>query len=280
LDPSGDFKAMVICVHGLGLEHKSFASFAERIAPEGFVTVAFDVRGFGSYAQTKGKEHIDMDGCISDLRTVVSLLRRDNPNMPLFLLGESMGGAIALRLTAEAPNLIDGLICSVPSGSRYKAKRTAFKVALLYLSNRNKPYNVGEGVVKQATAQQSVREEWTTDPAARLKLSPRELLQFQRFMDQNPKYAKLIKVTPTVILQGDDDRLVKKKGNFDLFEALPCDDKAMILVGHTEHLIFEAGQFRDGLAMGVVGWMQSHMPVCQIAPGKEAMSPQAVIHTP
>ncbi|HEY9778128.1 MAG TPA: alpha/beta fold hydrolase [Planktothrix sp.] len=268
LDPGVEPKAVLICVHGLGLEHKSFDSFARRIAPEGFITVAFDVRGFGSYLTDKGRERLDMDGCIDDLKTVAKVLRRDNPNLPLFVLGESMGGAIALRLTAEAPDLIDGLVCSVPSGSRYKSRRTALNVALRYIGNKNKPFNVGAGVVKQATNQKSVRDEWTNDPMGRLKLSPSELVQFQRFMDANAKYAKRIKVTPVMIFQGDDDKLVKEKGTYDLFEALPSQDKAMVIVGSTEHLIFEAGQFRDGLAMGVVGWLESHVPVCQIAPGQ------------
>jgi alpha-beta hydrolase superfamily lysophospholipase len=86
-------------------------------------------------------------------------------------------------------------------------------------------------------------------------------------MDQNPKYAKEVKTTPVMVFQGDEDKLVKKKGTYDLFEALASQDKAMILVGHTEHLIFEAGQFREGITLGVIGWMSAHMPACQITPG-------------
>jgi hypothetical protein len=28
-----------------------------------------------------------------------------------------------------------------------------------------------------------------------------------------------------------------------------------VIIGNTEHLIFEAGQFKDDLTLGVLGWM-------------------------
>jgi esterase/lipase len=139
-------------------------------------------------------------------------------------------------------------------------------VAIHYLHDRNKPFNMGEQVVKQATDKESVREKWMNDPLAKLKLTPRELLTFQRFMDRNPFYARQIKSTPVLVFQGDDDRLVKKKGTYSLFESLASNDKAMVLVGHTEHLIFEAGQFRDGITMGVIGWMAAHMSAPKTLP--------------
>ena len=32
----------------------------------------------------------------------------------------------------------------------------------------------------------------------------------------------------------------------------------MVVVGGTEHLIFESGQFKNGITLGVVGWMFAH----------------------
>lgn len=257
-DPNVEAKAVLICVHGLGLHHKSFNSFARRIAPRGIVTISFDVRGFGTYLASKGQDDLQIEDCVKDLIEVIKLIRDDNPDKPLFVLGESMGGAIALHVAAQAPELMDGVICSVPSGARHQGASTALKVGFKYIKSKNKPMNIGEQVIKQATEQESLRSDWSNDPSARLKLTPKELVSFQTFMGQNIDVAKRIKNTPVILFQGDNDRLVKKTGTYDLFEAIGSKKKTLILLGNTEHLIFEAGQFQDDVTLGVIDWMTFH----------------------
>jgi len=109
-DPRVEQTALLICVHGLGLHHRSYESFAKRIQGAGVTTVSFDVRGFGSYLDARGHDKLNMEDCVSDLENLVGVLRKDNPNVPLFLLGESMGGAIVMRLAARKGKLIDGLV--------------------------------------------------------------------------------------------------------------------------------------------------------------------------
>ncbi len=257
-DPNAPVNAVLVCVHGLGLHHRSFDSFARRIAPRGIVSVSFDVRGFGTYLASKGQDTLEIQECVNDLKDVIAVLRRDYSNKPLFVLGESMGGAIALHVAAEAPELLTGLICSVPSGSRHQSATTAVKVGLRYISGRNIPMDIGGQVIKQATSKEALRTTWSSDPSARLKLTPKELVNFQSFMDQNIAAAKRINKTPVILFQGDDDKLVKKTGTYELFEALATDKKTLVLLGHTEHLIFEAGQFQDDVTLGVIDWMTFH----------------------
>ncbi|MDX2107464.1 MAG: alpha/beta fold hydrolase [Candidatus Melainabacteria bacterium] len=257
-DPRVEQTALLICVHGLGLHHRSYESFAKRIQREGVTTVSFDVRGFGSYLDARGHDRLNMEDCVSDLENLVGVLRKDNPKVPLFLLGESMGGAIVMRLAARKGKLIDGLICSVPSGSRYRSHRQALSVGLHFLKNKNRPFDIGTRIVNQATSESRLRESWSNDPSSRLRLSPQELLEFQHFMDKNVEFAKQITETPVIIFQGDDDKLVKKTGTYDLFESVANPKKTLVMLGETEHLIFEAGQFKEDVTMGVLGWMSAH----------------------
>jgi alpha-beta hydrolase superfamily lysophospholipase len=259
LDPSVETKAILICVHGLGLHHHSFDSFCRRVAPDGIMSIAFDVRGFGTYVEANGFEKLSMDECVEDLRSLTKTLRRDYPNFPIFLMGESMGGALALRVVAKSPENIDGLICSVPAGTRYKSLTQAIHVGAEFLKNKNKPIAV-ETVVNQATSSEELRKAWLNDPYSRLQITPEELLNFQAFMDQNPEYAKQIVEKPVILFQGHDDKLVKESGTLDLFNALGTPKKSLVLIGNTEHLIFEAGQFKDEITLGVIGWMIANSP--------------------
>jgi alpha-beta hydrolase superfamily lysophospholipase len=258
LNPLVEERGIVIAIHGLSLEHSSYDALARELAEAGFITVAFDVRGFGAYRQALGAEQVNFDECQRDLKLVVAAIRDDNHRIPLFILGESMGGAIALQFAAQNPQLVDGLIASVPAGKRFKQKRTAVKVAIHYLENKNRTFNIGTDVINQATQDPQLRETWAEDPKTRSTLSPRELLAFQQMINRNLEYAKEIQSTPVVIFQGVSDELVKPEATYDLFRAIACKDKSFIMVGNAEHLIFEEGCFTAFVLKGLVAWMESH----------------------
>lgn len=258
LDPKQEVKAIVFCIHGLGLHHKSYEPLAKSLAPLKIMTIAMDVRGFGTYMEAAGFEKLSMQDCVDDLKGIVKILRKDYPRTPLFILGESMGGALALRVVAELPGEVDGLICSVPSGARYKSAATALKIGANFLLDKTKPVPVGYSVIKQATQDPEIQRSWIDDPNSRLQLSPEELINFQLFMDENSKFATQIKDKPVILFQGHNDRLVKEQGTLDLFNALGTPQKTIILLGDTEHLIFEVGQFKAELPFLLDAWIKTH----------------------
>ena len=266
INPHREPAGIIICVHGLGLHHRSFDSFARQMIKEGFIVIAFDVRGFGSYLSSQGQEKLDLDACVNDLKDVVSEIKGDYKDQPLFMLGESMGGAIALRFAAKFPELTDGVVCAVPASKRYKAGTTALTVALHYVSDPNRPFAIGKKVVEQSTSRSSERQKWKQDPSSRLELTPKELLAFQKFMNENTFYAKKITHTPVIVFQGDEDRLVKKSSTYALFDALATKQKTLVVIGGAEHLIFEAPRFKEDITSGIVGWLQAHGARCEYLP--------------
>ena len=106
----GQVTMVLLCIHGLGLNSKSYENFGLQMAKLGVATYAIDVRGFGNWMKREGEEQIDFEACLSDIEKVLKALHTGYPHLPVYLLGESMGGAIALRVTAIHPELVDGLI--------------------------------------------------------------------------------------------------------------------------------------------------------------------------
>ncbi len=201
---------------------------------------------------------MDFEGCLADIKSTLKVIRRAHPGKPVFLLGESMGGAIALRAVARYPELVDGLVSSVPAGDRFKQGQTSLKVALHFLAGPDRPMNVGESVIKQATDKPELRAAWQNDPLARMKLSPKELIQFQSFMNQNHESAREIKDKPVLIVQGVLDKLVRPEGTVELFNKLSTTDKEIALIPNGEHLIFEENQFSDQVVEKLVAWVELH----------------------
>ncbi|HEY9680444.1 MAG TPA: alpha/beta fold hydrolase [Oculatellaceae cyanobacterium] len=264
VDPLVKPKACLLCIHGLGLYSGSYEDFGKWMARRGVGTYAIDVRGFGSWMQVKGDDDIDFAACLKDIQKTLKSIRTANPGLPVYILGESMGGAISLKAAALYPDLIDGLISSVPAGSRFKQKKTDIKVALEFLTGPNKQHNMGKSVVSQATENDKLRKDWEGDPMDRMQFSAKQLMQFQKFMNENHDAAKLISKSPVLVLQGSEDKLVKPEGTWELFSEIESADKTFLAVP-SEHLIFEeqqdhAQKFDERVSRLVMTWLQTHLP--------------------
>lgn len=235
--------ACLLCIHGLGLQSNSYEYFGKEQSRRGLAVYSIDVRGFGSWMQSGGKSKVDFNQCLEDIKQSLQSIRAANPGLPVYVLGESMGGAIALRAASMYPDLIDGLISSVPAGERFQQERTSAKVFLNLLSGRN-IMDVGSGIVNQATQNIKLKSQWQGDPLARLNLKPEELIQFQDFMNFNHDAARKVSTMPVLFVQGNGDQLVKPEGTWQLFNAVASKDKSFFAVPG-EHLIFEEAQTQD-----------------------------------
>ena len=250
--------AAIICIHGLGLENRAFQHTAKRLVERGYLVAALDVRGFGAWVNTRGEEDLDYDSCLSDIKDAVSIFKEKNPGIPIYVLGESMGGAIALRAAAKLGSEINGVISSVPSAERFQQRRMSLQTAMHFIVDPKKPFDVGEFVAERATSEESMRQKWANDPKARLDLSAVELMKFAVFMRTTKRACEDIKTTPVLVLQGLKDRLVKPKGTFELFEAVESEDKSMIVQGLSEHLMFETPKPDPSVIDAVDSWLRQH----------------------
>ncbi|MBY0357685.1 MAG: lysophospholipase [Candidatus Obscuribacterales bacterium] len=259
IDPEQKLKGVILCVHGLGLHKGTYAQFGERMAKEGYAVYAVDVRGFGAFLEMPGQRKCDFPKCLDDVRAALELVRKTHPQLPVFLLGESMGGAIAIRVTSMHPELVEGLISSVPGAARYGQTKNAIKVGLKLLSAPNAEMDVTDVVVNQSTKKEELKKAWSKDPLARFNLSPIELLQFQQFMEENSKSAKRIKKTPVLMVQGASDALVRQDSNISIVNRIQSEDSQLILVEGGEHLIFEEGQFDENVIKILSEWLEQHL---------------------
>ena len=107
-------QAVIVAVHGMNDYSRGFAIPAPRWAELGFTTYAYDQRGFG---RSPGAGRWHGSGAMrQDLSDVVSALRARHPDLPLFVLGESMGGAVVMSALDQGPELdADGVILIAPA---------------------------------------------------------------------------------------------------------------------------------------------------------------------
>jgi acylglycerol lipase len=115
--PQGEPRAVVLALHGFNDYSKAFAGPGAAWAKDGIATYAYDQRGFGA-APGRGRWP-GAKRLTGDAETAAKLLRQLYPGIPVYLLGESMGGAVAILAAAGhngAPRLdVDGVILVAPA---------------------------------------------------------------------------------------------------------------------------------------------------------------------
>ncbi len=115
--PAGETTAVVLAVHGFNDYSNAFAMPAADWAEHGIATYAYDQRGFGA-APDRGY-WAGSARLATDLVEASRVLRSRYPHVPLYLLGESMGGAVVIVAETGAAGTprptADGIILTAPA---------------------------------------------------------------------------------------------------------------------------------------------------------------------
>ena len=114
LPQAGPPDAVLVVLHGFNDYSNFFEGTGRWLAGRGVASYAYDQRGFG------GAPHRGLwagsDALASDLRTAVALVRARHPGVPLYLFGESMGGAVVMTTMARPDRpAVEGVILAAPA---------------------------------------------------------------------------------------------------------------------------------------------------------------------
>lgn len=112
--PAQTPKAVILALHGFNDYSNAFDSAGPAFAKHGVAVYAYDQRGFGR-APHPG-QWAGTSPMIEDAAAFAMLLAKRYPRTPLYLLGDSMGGAVVLTALANKPDLpVTGAILAAPA---------------------------------------------------------------------------------------------------------------------------------------------------------------------
>ncbi|WP_168220322.1 alpha/beta fold hydrolase [Azospirillum thermophilum] len=258
-------RAVVIAAHGMNDYAGSFDQPARAWTLSGITTYAIDQRGFGR-AGRRGLWY-GADRMANDLLTLARLARQRHSGVLVFLLGESMGGAVAVLAAARAePNLLAGLVLAAPAIWGKGARAELLYSAAMALST----------VVPAFTVPPlSVENPSTDDPVVLKRLREDPLIIHRTRLDTLAGIVALMRnaregagavAVPTLVLLGDLDRHVPRDGVAALLERLPQPGAApgttLALYDHGRHLLMRS--LNGGrVTADIAAWMLSpgqHLP--------------------
>ncbi|XP_062970718.1 monoglyceride lipase isoform X3 [Cynocephalus volans] len=125
--PTGTPKALLFVSHGAGEHCGRYDELAQMLIGLNLLVFAHDHVGHG---QSEGERMVvsDFHVFVRDVLQHVDTMQKEYPGLPVFLLGHSMGGAIAILTAAERPGHFSGMVLISPLVLANPESATTFKV--------------------------------------------------------------------------------------------------------------------------------------------------------
>jgi acylglycerol lipase len=249
-------KAVLLCIHGLGLHGGTYRLFGEQMAKRGVATYAVDMRGFGKWRQTDSCI-LNFPACLSDIQAKVEELRVKHPGVPIFLVGESLGGAVCVRYAVQYGETIDGMILCAPARDLRDHTMELIGTLLKFLRKPGRVVCLADSVFRDSPNVRALRE---LDPDVRTEFTPRELLHLCSFLRGSTKRIAKLPNLPVLFIQGMGDALIKPRTTLKFFERIPSADKDLVIIGDAQHLILQNMMVPRKAIKLVENWIVDHVP--------------------
>ena len=113
-EATGEPRGIIVALHSFGDHAAAFNLSAPAFADAGYSVYAFDQAGFGD--RNVNDRWAGEARLVEDAAALIQRLADRYPDRPLYLLGESLGGGVAMLVATRHPALpVDGLILAAPA---------------------------------------------------------------------------------------------------------------------------------------------------------------------
>jgi alpha-beta hydrolase superfamily lysophospholipase len=243
-------RAVIVISHGFGEHIGRYGHVAARLNDAGYLVVGADHHGHGLSDGHRGM--INFERAVADLDTVVLSQREVHPQLPIVLLGHSMGGGIALRYAIAHQDRLAGLILSAPLVMVEAHPLVKLAGALIArICPRLPLVELDPALVSRDPA---VVEAYEADPLVRHTPIPAgTVLEFLHHAGTILDDAEDIAL-PTLLLWGTADGLCPPAGARALADALESADLSTRTFDGLFHEIFNEPE-RDAVLDAVVLWL-------------------------
>lgn len=223
-EAEGDAKAVIVIVHGAMEHHRRYGWLIEMWRTSGFHVIMADLPGQGMTTRSR-RGHIDsFDEYIFEVKDWVQAAYRYE--LPVFLLGHSMGGLICLRLLQEEKVNIAGVILSSPCLGLVKPPSKLLNLLSYALNVVFPSFRMNSGLtVQMATRNEDVREADSNDTLYVTKVSVRWYRELADAIKQAFLNLAKTRDVPMLVMQAGDDKIVNKLNVKEWFNHAPLSEK-------------------------------------------------------
>jgi alpha-beta hydrolase superfamily lysophospholipase len=277
-------RAVILIAHGAAEHSARYERVAGVLTAQGYAVYAEDHRGHGqtagSLAQAGNAGPDGFNGILRDLKLLAELIRAKHDAAPLFLLGHSMGAALAQRFIQLHGELLSGVMLSGSPGIRPNLEQAAAYTAQVAQGDKAEQvselfkqsfalFNEGLGPIKSgyewlsrddAEVQKYVDDPWCGFPFTNRLVA--EMSQCALAAARTESIARIPTSLPIFLFAGTHDRVGGNGEFINTLAALYRDAG----IAEVEVTLYPEGRHemlnetnRDQVHRDVLAWLNNHL---------------------
>ncbi|MHA1379645.1 MAG: lysophospholipase [Candidatus Helarchaeota archaeon] len=255
--PDDTAKAVIQIVHGLAEYSDRYINVVNALVPRGYIIYASDLQGHG---KTKGtRAYVEkFDHYVEDQKILFDIIKEKEPNLPIFLLGHSMGSIIARIYAATYPEGLRGLILS-GTGTKDGSDISGFLKLMAKLVSAIKPKGTIDPQLlpEKISTDPAVVKAYAEDPMIFKKITYRLGAELLKGFSKANKLIKNIKI-PTLIQSGGADQLMLEAE--EVGNQLAIADKTIKIYPGLLHEVYnEVEEERNKVLKDLGDWLDNHL---------------------
>jgi alpha-beta hydrolase superfamily lysophospholipase len=248
--------AILAIVHGFGEHSELYNHLGQFFTDRGFAVVSLDLRGHGKSAGARGFVR-HWNDYLEDVTHLVDLAYRPG-GAPLYLVGHSMGGLIAIEYALRHPERLGGLVVMGPALGEVGVPRILVWLSRA-LSRIWPSFSLDTRINSAAMSR---------DPAAVARLEADPLVHGRGTARLGTEFFEAIKrvragaatiAVPILMQHGDADTVAHPDGTRQFFSDITFADKQLMTYPGGFHNLFVDLNWKDVLD-DIHLWITRHLP--------------------
>ena len=265
--PSG----LIVLIHGLADHSSRYAETATYFANHDWAVYAVDLRGHGLSSDGRssdgassgpgsgpGRVHVNsFDDYAKDVDAIFGLARQRYPDLPLVILGHSMGGLVSLRYAIANADKLDGVVVSSPGlGAHPDTEPPLLLRLLVRILSRLAPRMLFPSDLDSSAVSRDpqVVSAYIADPLVSEKVSARWYMSITQAMADIQGRAPELRI-PTLLMQSGADRLVDPEITRRWAAKVPPENLEFVVWDGLYHEMFNEPE-KDQVRKRTVDWLQ------------------------
>jgi acylglycerol lipase len=246
---TADPKAIVVIAHGFAEHSGRYDHVGTALAGAGFAAWALDHAGHGL---SKGDERGNagsVEDAVADTDKFVTLASASAPSVPVFLLGHSMGGMLAVAYAEQHQDRLAGLVVTGP------AVVLGEMISALLELDEIPAVPLGAFVSRDP----AVARAYDDDPLNYHGPIPRAMLEQapERIESVRSQFGKI--AIPVLAMHGEQDALAPMQASIDVVAGVSSGDRMLRIWPGLYHEIFNEPE-KDRVIGEVVRWLSERVP--------------------
>jgi len=250
-------KGVVVIVHGMAEHYGRYDHVAAFLLKEGYHVYRFDNRGHGKSGGDRGHLEHFFD-YVKDLELVYEKAISENPKIPFFTLGHSMGGFISFLFGLDKREGLAGQVFSA-AATDYNHELKGIKATLVKkIARLNPKITIKNDLSQKISRNESVVKAYQKDKdvfvKATLGFYRQFLIEGMSYLNKNKKKYQ----NRCLILHGGKDQIVRTETSQKLFDEIASNDKQLKIYDGLFHEILNEPE-QEAVLKDIAEWLNQRV---------------------